>query len=69
MSSLLQAQKRHERAGDKEGVCVFIITPEPDAAANAIMLSQELGLRPKTMPSEALIAKFTELVNVGSSSA
>jgi hypothetical protein len=32
------------------------------------MLSQELGLRLKAMPSEAMLAKFPQLVNIDSSS-
>jgi uncharacterized protein YecE (DUF72 family) len=55
--------------GIKKGFAFFNNHARANAAANAIMLSQELGLRPKTMPSEALIAKFPELVNVDSSSA
>jgi uncharacterized protein YecE (DUF72 family) len=33
-----------------------------NAAANAIMLSQELGVRLKAMPAEAMVAKFPQLV-------
>jgi uncharacterized protein YecE (DUF72 family) len=55
--------------GIKKGFAFFNNHARANAAANAIMLSQELGLRPKTMPSEVLIAKFPELVNVDSSSA
>jgi uncharacterized protein YecE (DUF72 family) len=32
-----------------------------NAAANAIMLSQELGVRLKAMPSEAMVSKFPQL--------
>ena len=35
-----------------------------NSAANAIMLSQELGMRLKAMPGEAMIAKFPELVKI-----
>ena len=31
------------------------------------MLSQELGLRLKAMPSEAMLAQFPQLVNIESS--
>jgi uncharacterized protein YecE (DUF72 family) len=53
--------------GVKKGFAFFNNHARANAPANAIMLSQELGLRPKAMPSEALIAKFPDLVNVGSS--
>jgi len=33
-----------------------------NAAANAIMLSQELGLRLKGMPPEAMLENFADLV-------
>jgi uncharacterized protein YecE (DUF72 family) len=33
-----------------------------NAPANAIMLSQELGVRLKAMPPEAMVTKFPELV-------
>ena len=33
-----------------------------NAAANAVMLSQELGVRLKGMPSEAMVSKFPEMV-------
>ena len=33
-----------------------------NSAANAIMLFQELGVRLKAMPSEAMLSKFPELV-------
>jgi hypothetical protein len=33
-----------------------------NAAANAIMLSQELGVRLKAMPPEAMLQKFPDLV-------
>jgi hypothetical protein len=34
------------------------------AAANAIMLSQELGVRLKAMPGEAMVVKFPQLANM-----
>jgi uncharacterized protein YecE (DUF72 family) len=33
-----------------------------DAPANAIMLSQELGVRLKSMPPEAMLGNFPQLV-------
>lgn len=33
-----------------------------NAAANAVMLAQELGVRPRAMPPEAMITQFPELV-------
>lgn len=49
--------------GIKKGFAFFNNHARANAPANAIMLSQELGLRLKAMPSEALIARFPELVN------
>jgi uncharacterized protein YecE (DUF72 family) len=54
--------------GVKKGFAFFNNHARANAPANAIMLSQELGLRLKAMPSEAMIAKFPQLVNVDSSS-
>jgi uncharacterized protein YecE (DUF72 family) len=51
----------------KKGFAFFNNHARANAPANAVMLSQELGLRLKTMPSEAMLAKFPQLVNVGSS--
>ena len=50
--------------GIKKAFAFFNNHARANAPANAIMLSQELGLRPKAMPSEALVAKFPELVKV-----
>jgi uncharacterized protein YecE (DUF72 family) len=50
--------------GIKKGYAFFNNHARASAAANAIMLSQELGLRLKAMPSEAMLAKFPQLVNV-----
>ena len=47
--------------GIKKGFAFFNNHARANAAANAIMLSQELGLRPKAMPGEAMIAKFPEI--------
>ncbi len=52
----------------KKGFAFFNNHARANAAANAIMLSQELGLRLKAMPSEAMLAKFPQLVNVDASS-
>jgi uncharacterized protein YecE (DUF72 family) len=55
--------------GTKKGFAFFNNHARANAPANAIMLSQELGLRLKAMPTEAMLAKFPQLVNVESSSA
>jgi uncharacterized protein YecE (DUF72 family) len=34
-----------------------------NAPANAVMLSQELGLRLKAMPNEAMVSQFPEMVH------
>jgi uncharacterized protein YecE (DUF72 family) len=51
----------------KKGFAFFNNHARANAPANAIMLSQELGLRLKAMPNEAILVKFPQLVNVGSS--
>jgi uncharacterized protein YecE (DUF72 family) len=53
--------------GIKKGFAFFNNHARANAAANAIMLSQEFGLRPKSMPDEAMIARFPDLVKVASS--
>jgi uncharacterized protein YecE (DUF72 family) len=50
----------------KKGFAFFNNHARANAPANAIMLSQELGIRLKAMPSEAMLAKFPQLVNVDS---
>ena len=54
-------------AGVKKGFAIFNNHAPANAPANAIMLSQELALRLKAMPSEAMLAKFPQLVNVDAS--
>jgi uncharacterized protein YecE (DUF72 family) len=54
--------------GIKKGFAFFNNHARANAPANAIMLSQELGLRLKAMPTEAMLAKFPQLVNVELSS-
>lgn len=49
-------------AGVKKAFAVFNNHARANSAANAIMLSQELGVRLKAMPSEAMVAKFPDLV-------
>ena len=49
-------------AGVKKGFAVFNNHARANAPANAIMLSQELELRLKAMPNEAMLAKFPQLV-------
>jgi uncharacterized protein YecE (DUF72 family) len=51
----------------KKGFAFFNNHARANAPANAIMLSQELGLRLKAMPGEAMVAKFPQIVNVGPS--
>jgi len=46
----------------KKAFAMFNNHARANAAANAIMLSQELGARLKAMPSEAMVRKFPELV-------
>jgi uncharacterized protein YecE (DUF72 family) len=53
--------------GVKKGFAFFNNHARANAPANAIMLSQELGLRLKAMPSEAVLAQFPQLVNIESS--
>jgi len=53
--------------GIKKGFAFFNNHARANAPANAIMLSQELGLRLKAMPSEAMLARFPQLVNIESS--
>jgi uncharacterized protein YecE (DUF72 family) len=53
--------------GIKKGFAFFNNHARANAPANAIMLSQELGLRLKAMPSEAMLAQFPQLVNVDTS--
>lgn len=48
----------------KKGFAFFNNHARANSAANALMLCQELGLRPKAMPSEAMIARFPGLVNL-----
>jgi hypothetical protein len=42
--------------------CAYNNHARANAAANAIMLSQELGVRLKAMPPEAILQKFPDLV-------
>jgi uncharacterized protein YecE (DUF72 family) len=53
--------------GIKKGFAFFNNHARANAPANAIMLSQELGLRLKAMPSEAMLAQFPQIVNVDAS--
>ena len=54
-------------AGVKKGFAFFNNHARANAPANAIMLSQELGLRLNAMPSEAMLAQFPQIVNVDTS--
>lgn len=47
--------------GVKKAFAFYNNHARANAAANAIMLSQELGVRLKAMPSEAMLVKFPEL--------
>src|SRR5262249_27599114 len=53
--------------GVKKGFAFFNNHARANAPANAIMLSQELGLRLKAMPSEAMLAQFPQIVKVDTS--
>ena len=48
--------------GVKKSFAVFNNHARANSAANAIMLSQELGERLRAMPSEAMVARFPDLV-------
>lgn len=48
--------------GVKKAFAFYNNHARANAAANAIMLSQELGVRLQGMPPEAMVAKFPELV-------
>jgi uncharacterized protein YecE (DUF72 family) len=48
--------------GVKKAFAFFNNHARANAAANAIMLSQELGVKLKAMPSEAMLASFPELI-------
>jgi uncharacterized protein YecE (DUF72 family) len=49
-------------AGVQKAFAFYNNHARANAAANAVMLSQELGLRLKAMPPEAMVTKFPELV-------
>jgi uncharacterized protein YecE (DUF72 family) len=46
----------------KKAFAVFNNHARANSAANAIMLSQELGVRLRAMPNEAMVAQFPDLV-------
>jgi uncharacterized protein YecE (DUF72 family) len=48
--------------GVKKALAFYNNHARANAPANAIMLSQELGVRLKAMPPEAMVTKFPELV-------
>jgi uncharacterized protein YecE (DUF72 family) len=48
--------------GVKKAFVLFNNHARANSAANAIMLSEELGVRLKAMPSEAMLSKFPDLV-------
>jgi uncharacterized protein YecE (DUF72 family) len=50
--------------GVKKAFAFFNNHARANAAANAIMLSQELGVRLKAMPGEAMVVKFPQLADV-----
>lgn len=50
------------KPGIKKAFAFYNNHARANAAANAIMLSQELGVRLKAMPPEAMVTKFPELV-------
>jgi uncharacterized protein YecE (DUF72 family) len=49
-------------SGVKKAFAFYNNHSRANAPANAIMLSQELGLRLKAMPSEAMVTKFPDIV-------
>jgi uncharacterized protein YecE (DUF72 family) len=51
-----------EKPGVKKAFAFYNNHARANAAANAIMLSQELGVRLNAMPPEAMVTKFPELV-------
>lgn len=48
--------------GVKKAFAFYNNHARANAAANAIMLSQELGVRPRAMPPEAMVTRFPELI-------
>ena len=46
----------------KKAFALFNNHARANSTANAIMLSQELGMRLKAMPSEAMVSKFPDIV-------
>jgi uncharacterized protein YecE (DUF72 family) len=66
------AQRIQSAAGSggiKKAFALFNNHARGNAAANAIMLSQELGVRLKAMPGEAMLEKFPELIHGAESGA
>jgi uncharacterized protein YecE (DUF72 family) len=51
-----------EKVGSQKAFAFYNNHARGNAAANAIMLSQELGVRLNAMPPEAMVTKFPELV-------
>jgi uncharacterized protein YecE (DUF72 family) len=51
-----------QKPGLKKAFAFYNNHARGNSAANAIMLSQELGVRPNAMPPEAMVAKFPDLV-------
>jgi uncharacterized protein YecE (DUF72 family) len=49
--------------GVKKAFALFNNHARANSAANAIMLSQELGVRLKAMASEAMVSKFPDIVH------
>jgi uncharacterized protein YecE (DUF72 family) len=49
-------------AGVKKAFAFYNNHARANAPANAIMLSQELGVRLKAMPNEAMLEKFPDLI-------
>jgi len=50
------------KPGVKKAFALFNNHARANSAANAIMLSQELGVRLKAMPSEVMVSKFPDIV-------
>ncbi|MGH7827325.1 MAG: DUF72 domain-containing protein [Candidatus Binatia bacterium] len=58
-----QIKSATEKRGTQKAFLFFNNHARANAAANAIMLSQELEISLKAMPSEALVAKFPQLAS------
>jgi len=58
----LRIKKAASKPGVKAVFGLYNNHARANAAANAVMLSQELGVKLKGMPSEAMISSFPQMV-------